>query len=250
METSQLTVAQGGAPDNAPSAPKEGAGVRVVQRAFVLLECLTASSASATLTDFSKQTGLATTTVKRLLDTLEGADILRRLPDGRYTHGSRLLQISLSALGGVELYDLAERHVERLSALSGETANFGILNGDGQVLYLRQTQSPHAIRHASWLGHAFPADGTAIGAALKGKAAGAGVVTTRKTLEPDVSAVAAPIYGPGGTIAGAISVTGPTFRLDDDAIVRCEKLVAAEAAELTVRIGGLWPHGAETRGMG
>lgn len=216
--------------------------MRVVQRAFTLLECLTASHPHATLTDFARRTGLATTTVKRLLDTLEGSDLLRRLPDGHYTHGSRFLQISLAALGGVELYNLAERHVERLSAASGETANFGILNGQGQVLYLRQTQSPHAIRHASWLGHAFPAKGTAIGAALRGKVDRNGVVTTRKTLEPDVSAVAAPIYGPGGSVAGAISVTGPTFRLDDVALQECERLVSAEAAELTARIAGVWPH--------
>ncbi len=251
METSQSPRAA----VNVADAPKSNArrgqsaantadsgSVRSVKRAFDLLERLDGSQPRATLTDFTNQTGLATTTVKRLLDTLEGEGILCRLPNGRYTHGSRLLQIAVAALHGVELYEVVERYMERLSASSGETVNFAILNDKGHVLYLRQHLSPRAIRHAGWLGRSFPAEGTAVGCALLGQVDDGGLASARKTLEPDVTAVAAPVHGPGGDIAGAISITGPTFRIDDDALAAFGGLIAVAACELSEEIGGQWPY--------
>lgn len=229
-----------------PASPRRGEGeggnVRSIQRAFDLLECLDAVQPQASLTDFTRMTGLATTTVKRQLDTLEGQDILRRLPDGRYTHGTRLIRIAVSALQGIEPYDLVEPHLNDLSAKTGETANFGILGDDGNVLYVRQTVSAQAIRHASWLGRTFPSQGTAVGAALLGRATEAGIVSTRQTLEPDVTAVAAPVHGANGAITGAISITGPTFRIDEAALDHFERLLAAHAFALTMELGGTWPY--------
>ena len=227
----------------------EGAGgVRSVQRAFMLLQCLTQDRPETTLTEFAQKTGLATSTVQRLLNTMEASGVLRRLPGATYTFGNALLQIAVIALGSVELHRLVEPHLDRLSQQTGETANFAVHNEDGDVLYLRQALSDQSLRHAGWLGRAFPGKGTAIGAALTGQVDGDGVISSRDTLEPNVTAVAAPIYGPAdsGTTAvvGAINVTGPSFRIDDDTLSRYRALVAAEARELTASIGGRWPDAA------
>ncbi|MDH3236888.1 MAG: helix-turn-helix domain-containing protein, partial [Alphaproteobacteria bacterium] len=201
-----------------------------------------------TLTEFAQKTGLATSTVQRLLNTMEASGVLRRLPGATYTFGNALLQIAVIALGSVELHRLVEPHLDRLSQQTGETANFAVHNEDGDVLYLRQALSDQSLRHAGWLGRAFPGKGTAIGAALTGQVDGDGVISSRDTLEPNVTAVAAPIYGPAdsGTTAvvGAINVTGPSFRIDDDTLSRYRALVAAEARELTASIGGRWPDAA------
>jgi DNA-binding IclR family transcriptional regulator len=243
MATSQPSRPRAAA-DAPGRAEAEAGGVRSIQRAFRLLECLDARRPQATLTDFARASGLATTTVKRQLDTLEAEDILRRLPDGRYTHGSRLIRIAVAALHGVELHDLVEPHLKALSETTGETSNFAVLGDDGTAMYLRQNVSAHAIRHMSWLGRSIPSDGTAIGDALHGRVDASGVAATRKTLEPDVTAVAAPIYGAGGAIAGAISVTGPTFRIDATALARFRALVADHARALSGAIGGRWPYAA------
>ncbi|HUT50587.1 MAG TPA: helix-turn-helix domain-containing protein [Alphaproteobacteria bacterium] len=223
-------------------------GVRSVQRAFLLLQCLTQDRPETTLTEFAQKTGLATSTVQRLLNTLEAGGVLRRLPGATYTFGNALLQIAVIALGSLELHRLVEPHLDRLSKQTGETANFAVHNEDGDVLYLRQTLSDRSLRHAGWLGRAFPGKGTAIGAALAGQVDGDGVISSRDTLEPNVTAVAAPIYGPAEdgamTIVGAINVTGPSFRIDDDMLRRYRALVATEARELTASIGGRWPDGA------
>lgn len=227
---------------NRPRKADESGAVRSVQRAVRLLACLGPTQPKATLTDFTNLTGLATSTVQRLLQTLEGESVLRRLPDGRYTFGTKFIRLSIAALQGIEIYELAEPYLAGLSKLTGETANFAVLDEQDQVLYLRHSASPHAIRHAGWPGRPFATRGTAIGAALTGRVDAQGIVATRKTLEPDVTAAAAPVYGHNGDIVGAISITGPTFRIDDAALARYCDILADGARRLTGEVGGSWPH--------
>ncbi len=243
------SLPEGQSPGDTGDAP---GGVRSVQRAFSLLQCLTPDRPAATLTDFAQRSGLAISTVQRLLNTLEASAVLRRRADGAYTFGNVMLQIGAIALNALDLHRLVEPHLERLSRDTGETANFGILDTAGNVIYLRQTQSERALRHAGWLGRSFPAKGTAIGNALQGQVDSEGLVISRDTLEPDVTAVAAPIYGPASTgetgIAGGISITGPSFRIDDTHLAVCRAHVAAEARALSASIAGHWPHAAPDSG--
>ena len=83
--------------------------------------------------------------------TLEAARFIRRHDDGAYGMGSRLLQLGLTALS-TSLYQVAEPHLRALAEATGETANLGVRNEDGGVMYLRQVESRHAIRHATWVG--------------------------------------------------------------------------------------------------
>lgn len=244
-------VAPTGPGDSKQGNRKQGdAGVRSVQRAFALLDCLNSTRPRATLTEFVQISGLATTTVKRMLDTLEHEQILRRGTDGQYTQGARLIGIAVAALHGTDLYDSVQVNLERLSRASEESANFAIMGEDGSVLFLRQSLSPRAVRHNGWIGRPLPRGRTAAGQALLGQVGADGAVSTRKTLDPDVTAVAAPIYGPGDdtdgpATVGAISITGPTFRISDERLATFRHLVATEARELTIRMGGHWPHGAQ-----
>ena len=229
-----------------PTKETEPGSVRSVQRAVTLLTSLDPIRPAATLTDFTNLTGLATSTVQRLLITLQGEAMLRRLPDGRYTYGPRLIQIAVAALQGMELYDLVESHLDRLSAATQETANFAIAGEEGHFIYLRQSLSPRTLRNVNWLGRMLPVEGTAIGATLAGDVDEWGIASTRKTIEPDVTAIAAPLLGPGGTVVGALNITGPTFRIDDKSLVAFGHSLAAEARALTRQLGGTWPYRIES----
>jgi urocanate hydratase len=63
-----------------------------------------------------------------------------------------------------------------------------------------------------------------------------GYVAQRDRLEPDVTAIAAPIRRPGG-VAGAISLLGPTYRIDDATMQLYGQLVAHEARDLSQQLG-------------
>jgi IclR family transcriptional regulator, acetate operon repressor len=216
--------------------------VRSVQRALRLLSVLGPTQPNATLTEFAHVSGLATSTVQRLLLTLEQENFLKRLPDGRYTFGVTLVQLGLSALQGIELYDIAKPYLDALSQQTGETANLAVLDEHGRVLYLRQSLSRHPISHTSWLGRPFEAEGTAIGAVLVGHVDHTGVVSTRHTTEPNATAIAAPIHDASGAIVAGFGVSGPTYRISDADLVRFSDVVATTARAVTIQLGGRWPY--------
>jgi DNA-binding IclR family transcriptional regulator len=215
----------------------ERSPVRAVQRAFDLLALLGGERRAATLSELARDSGLPVSTVARLLASLEHAGFVRRDVDGRYGPGTRLLQLGLAALRSNSLYDLAEPHLRRLSEASGETANLAVRADEANAIYLRQFVSPRSIHHASWLGRMLDLKKTAVGAALLGQVEASGYVARRNTLEPDVTAIAAPVHGPGGRIVAALSITGPSFRINERALARFGTLVAKEARLASTALG-------------
>ena len=100
-----------------------------------------------------------------------------------------------------------------------------MLDEAGDALYLAQVQSPHAIRYASWRGRRVPGAVSALGLALQGSRP---PVVRRDAVEPGVTAVAAPVHGASGAVVAALSVTGPSFRLDDAAVAPAAVALARE----------------------
>jgi urocanate hydratase len=212
--------------------------VRAVQRAFDLLALVGAEQSPPTLSELARASALPVSTVARLLATLERAGFVHRNGDNRYAPGTRLVQIGLSAVRSVSVYELSEPHLRRLSEASGETANLAVRADAGNAVYLRQVVSPHSIHHASWLGRMLPLKKTAIGAALLGQALAKGYVVRRDTLERGVTAIAAPVRGAGGEIVAAFSITGPSYRIGEKEVQRFGALVRAEAEQASSALGG------------
>ena len=73
---------------------------------------------------------------------------------------------------------------------------------------------------------------------LRGEIPEEGYVAGRDRLEPDVTAIVAPVRYPGG-IAGALSVLGPTYRIDADTMHAFGRIVATEAAALSAQLGSV-----------
>jgi len=211
--------------------------VRAVRRAFDLLALLGQGRNPPTLSELARGAVLPVSTVARLLATLEHTGFVRRAAGGGYAPGGRLLQMGLAAVRSLSIYDVSEQHLRRLSDTTGETANLAARADADHAIYLRHHVSSHAVHHVSWLGRTLPLDKTAIGQALLGRVNSQGFVTRRNTLERDVTAIAAPVYGPGGEIVAAFSITGPTFRISDADLDRYGGLVAREARLASTQLG-------------
>jgi len=56
--------------------------------------------------------------------------------------------------------------------------------------------------------------------------------------EEDLSAVAAPVYGARGELAGVLGVQGPSSRLAPAALAAAAAAVVTEAARLSAALGG------------
>lgn len=211
--------------------------IRAVQRAFMILSCFGPERTSATLTELTRQTDLPTTTVTRILSTLKSIQYVSRGKDGRYTVGSQLVRLALTVLKSIRLYDIATPYMEKLSEETGETANLAIQDENGNAFYVLQVASRQAIRHESWLGKKLPAKGSVNVAALKGEVGIEGFVSSRETIEKDVTAIAAPVFGPDGSIHGSFCVTGPSFRISDNDIETIGRCVVKAARAASIALG-------------
>jgi DNA-binding IclR family transcriptional regulator len=195
----------------------DAGGSRSVERALRVLHEIAAASEPVSLSAASRAVGLPTSTVARLLKTLESSGFLRRDTAGHYVAGTKILQIGAIAVGNLALYNLAEPHLHELSEYTGETAYLAVPDGDDTAVYLRQVESPRAIRHATWTGRAITTVGTALGSVLGGRLGDGGFVLSRGTpIEPDAAAAAAPITDARGNIVGALSIIGPSFRITEE----------------------------------
>jgi IclR family transcriptional regulator, KDG regulon repressor len=93
------------------------------------------------------------------------------------------------------------------------------------------------VQTATWIGRTIPRDRTALGAALRGRVGSDGYVARHGAVEPDVTSIAAPVYGPGGTVVAAISVLAPSYRTPEAQVAACGRALARHAAELSRSLG-------------
>ncbi|MEV6006435.1 helix-turn-helix domain-containing protein [Streptomyces sp. NPDC051976] len=218
-----------------PSGRAAPASTRAVERAMGLLGEVCAEG-EITLSQCARRARLPVSTALRLLRTLEASGFVRRDPAGAYQVGPRLIQLGAAALGRQGLVRLAEPALRRIVASTGESAYLGMAGAQGTAIYVATVEGTHSVRHTSWVGRAVPLSDGALGAALSGLTPAVGYIAERGRTEPDVTAVSAPVPRPGG-IAGAISLLGPSYRIDDDAMHAYGRIVAREARALADQLG-------------
>jgi DNA-binding IclR family transcriptional regulator len=94
-------------------------GVGVIDKAVVVLDCL--STGPASLAELVERTGLARPTAYRLAVALESHRYVERDPAGRFTLGGRIPELAAAA-GGDPLVRAAGRVLERLRDTTHESA--------------------------------------------------------------------------------------------------------------------------------
>ncbi|KQQ09854.1 IclR family transcriptional regulator [Rathayibacter sp. Leaf296] len=210
----------------------EEAATRTVDRALALL-AVVCDRGSATLAESARATDLAASTALRLLRTLEGSGFIRRDDDGTFRPGSRLIQLGAQALTSESLVALARPVMEDLVEETGESVYLSIEGHGATALYISIVEGTHSVRHASWVGRSIPLDGSAAGAVLTGRTPDEGFVVVVSGIEPDVTAIAAPVLA-GTRIIGALSLVVPSYReraVDEMrhgmALARAARLVSA-----------------------
>jgi DNA-binding IclR family transcriptional regulator len=104
-------------------------------------------------------------------------------------------------------------------------------------VYIATAESARAIRHVGWVGRTVPLTGTAVGATLTGTGE-ATVLRNTGSVEPDVAAAVAPVLGTEGTVVAAISVLGPSSRLDNASTDTATIAVLAAAEALSHDLRG------------
>ena len=211
---------------------------RTVDRALELLAEV-CTQESVTLSEAARHTGLPVSTALRLLRTLESSGFVTRDATGGFGAGPRLIQLGAYSLGRHSLLRLAQPAMRRIGERTGESVYLAIEAPGNSAIYIGMVEGTHAVRHVSWVGRTVPMAGLAVGRALSGDLTknDGGYVAERDRLEPDVTAIAAPIPWAGG-IAGALNLLGPTYRIDDDTMHAYGQVVADEAQAIGALLVG------------
>jgi DNA-binding IclR family transcriptional regulator len=220
-------------------------GVRSVQRALDILSLLTEDRPTVSIRDIVEATGLAKTTVIRLISTLEQSGLVWATPKG-YMAGPGLWRWAHLARRSWELPPETQRMMRDLAARHRETANLYVARDIYRVC-IAQQESPQPLRHVVHVGDELPmfAGATAkvllrdAGPALLARiarnspfgpdhvkrlqewideAAVRGFATSHGEREEGISAVAAPVFGRSGSVVAALSLSGPTQRFTDERV--------------------------------
>lgn len=218
-------------------AASERSPIRAVERALRLLTVAAEAEHGIGLVDAARAVELAPSTAHRILRALEAADFVTRNDDGTYVAGREVVRLGALHAGDAPLHRLAQPHLDALATLTQESCYLAVALDESWATYVRQAPSPRSVRHVSWLGRQLPRAGTAVGAALAGEVGASGAIVVRDGIEPDTTAIAAPVRV-RGDIVGAINVVGPRFRIDEHAERGIVAAVNVAAAALERAVEG------------
>src|SRR6202165_2828224 len=262
---------------SAAGEPRDS-GVQCVDRALVIIETLAEDDEGYRLSDLSVRTGLSTSTVHRLLATLEKRRFVQfDRSESKWHVGAQSFAVGATFARRRNFVAQAMPYLRKLRDQTRETANLAVVD-DESIIVLTRIESREIMRSL-----------TKVGGRVAMVASGVGKAVLATYSDEDVNAVICrqgmprltekSIVRPGelfrelqtirrqgyavddeearmglrcGAAVGysdcsdplaAISVSGMTSRITDDRLPPIGKTVREVAAELTVALGGVMPIG-------
>lgn len=238
-----------------------------VERALRILDAFLEAPGDAGTNELARRTGINASTVSRTLATLAAAGYVEHLPDsGRYRLGAHLLALSEHVLGRLDLRGLARPHLVELEQVTGETATLSV-PGDPDAVTVDFVASRASVASVARVGRPSVAHATATGKVMlafgpphplpelletftertidSSAALEAQIEAVRRERvahasgerEPDLNAVAAPVFGAGGELAAILGVQGPAARFDGAAQAAAVAELVAHASALSQSLG-------------
>jgi len=245
---------------------------QVLNRTFQILDILATDESGLGVTGLAERMGLHKSTTHRLVMVLEASRFVEKNGEsGKYRLGSRILELGLSALARLDVYQVARPHLRDLVAESGETAHLGVMR-DGQITSVVHVESNQALRTGSQVGTHHPAHCSSLGKAilacsvpeqvdifLRGRTLEA---FTRNTItspslflkeiesvrrngyaiddeerEEGLRCIGAPVWDSTGEVVAAVSIAGPVFRITRDRLGVLAAAVVKSAERISAGLG-------------
>lgn len=224
--------------------------------------------------ELSRRLGLPRASVFRMLFTLEQSGFLERCPDGvSYKLGLAVLRLGFELLASMELTEVGRPVIEALRDRSGFSAHL-VVRDARDVVFIAKAAGGNAMFHSIQVGARLPAHATVLGRTLLSDVSMQDLMAlypekslptyTPKTptnlqelkslidqdrdkgygvsmggYETGISTIAAPVLDGQGRVTAAISISVPSQRIEDEALMPLVELVKAASAQLTERLSHL-----------
>ncbi len=234
--------------------------VRALERGIEILDCFRDACEPIPLTAIAEAVELSPSTALRILSTLEKKGyIIRDESSKRYSLGPGILRLTAAAQKVNGLASLALPSMRELNALFDESISVYIASGLQRVC-IQRVESSHPLRQVISIGDILPltigAGGKVLTAwlstmpnfkasalmpplspALLAQVRENGYATSFNERGEGIYGVAAPIFTWNGTIAAALSLSGPTVRFLPDKLPQMAEAVVAKAMQISRTLG-------------
>ncbi len=148
----------------------DDAGEGMLARAMRVLHCFSDDEPALTAAELARRTGLATSTLHRLLAQLTDFGLLARGPGRTYTIGSRLWELGELSPLSLRLRETALPHMSRLYEATGENVHLAVLDAPtpetASALFVGRVTGQDSIPTLSRMGGRQPLHTTGVGKAL------------------------------------------------------------------------------------
>jgi DNA-binding IclR family transcriptional regulator len=254
------------------SGARQNYQIKALDRTMQLLDCFTRERPELGVSELSRMVGMHKATVHRILMALEQHGLMEQDPaTEKYRLGLRLLELGARVNERLHLPRLARPELERLVALTGETAHLVVMDQE-EGLYLEKVESPRPFRVPSQVGRRLPLHCTGVGKAILAflepgqrhrvlGAKGLARFTPRTITEPQaletelqrirergysmddeeveigLRCIGAPVFDHQGQVVGAISIAGPAGRITPAEVSGLAESVKSCAAAISARLG-------------
>jgi DNA-binding IclR family transcriptional regulator len=215
--------------------------VQSVDRAITVMEFLSRRGWSG-VTEVSRELEIHKSTAYRLLTTLRDRGLVEQdAATEKYRLGFGLVLLARAVSADLDILRCARPVCERLSERTGETVTIAVLEGDDAVI-IHQSISRASALSVDWTGRHTPLHATAAGKIfLLYMPEDQRLRVLEKPLErfteKTIVDPGAPICSAEGVIVGAVSVSGPAFRLPTDALPEIGELSRRAATEISRCLG-------------
>lgn len=166
---------------------------------------------------------------------------MRRDDSGDFRAGARIVQLGTQALSDETLVELSRAEMLDLEAATTESVYLSVAGHRETALYIGIVEGRQSVRHTDWIGRTIPLDGSASGAVLRGATPEAGFVVVERGIEPDVTAIAAPITAAGRVVA-SLSILVPSYRMSPERTAHHGGLLRDAARRISERFAGSDPR--------
>ena len=255
-----------------PSTNSDVYRSQVLDRTFQIFDILADDRSGHGVTELAEKLNLHKSTAHRLIMVLESSRYVERdSGTGKYRLGSRILELGLSALSKLDVYEIARPYLRSLMSETGETAHIGVLR-DGEVVSIVNVESTQAIRTPSTIGTRHAAHSSSLGKVILAFSAPEEVdkflagrtleAHTRNTItspalfvheiekvrrngyalddeerEEGLRCIGAPVRSSSGEVIASVSIAGPVFRLTRDRIEGVAGSVVRTADDISAALG-------------
>ena len=246
--------------------------VKSLAKALHVLECFTIQEPELGVTELAERMGVTKSNIHNILSTFQQLGYIRRLPNGRYALGLKMLEYAFIINQNLGYPNAVYDIMVETAGKTDEIVYFG-LPYDTDVLYLyvaHPASRMQALPYRDILGEKAPLCSTGIGKAMlaflpeeewearipaQPRRFTPNTITDRDAIkeelrrtrrrgyaidnierDPGVRCVGVPIYNTAGQLVAGMSTSGPAATMTDEKLVECAGILLNAALRMKERI--------------